>query len=451
MRICSFKCDKLYGYLNLSPSFNNDITFLTGINGSGKTSVIVAINALLTPAFQVLDQWEFKSLALEVEHSDKTHRIEASKDNENLILTVSSVSQPLKVAKPPRNLIDYPGADNQLEKYFEELNAKILNHPVIAQLRSFPTPMILGIDRRSQESPESSLIRRRLIRWRGRAFDIFRSTLSDSLREAVALAEQKYFEFEKKRTKLADKLRENIILSALEYSYSPELGLFELPTIKDSYALSNKLEDAVQTLKDLGIHEASVRKQLESFFSKLKEVMNRIPDGFDFGSTKDKEVIDTVVQWLINKPQFDRIDKILRFVDEYISQVKGIRNPLDQYQQAVNSFLGDSGKQLFFNPAGEVWIKIQKALNQPLSGLSSGESQLVVILTHLSFNPVVRNANVFIVDEPELSLHMKWQEAFVDAIQKTNPKLQIILATHSPSIILDRVDKCVDLSQGVAE
>jgi predicted ATP-binding protein involved in virulence len=51
------------------------------------------------------------------------------------------------------------------------------------------------------------------------------------------------------------------------------------------------------------------------------------------------------------------------------------------------------------------------------------------------------------VDEPELSLHIKWQELFVTAVQEASPKLQLILATHSPSIILDRVDKCVDLSK----
>jgi len=71
----------------------------------------------------------------------------------------------------------------------------------------------------------------------------------------------------------------------------------------------------------------------------------------------------------------------------------------------------------------------------------------VVILTHLAFNPAATSANVFIVDEPELSLHVKWQEAFVPAIRKANPELQVILATHSPSIVLDLTKFCVDLSE----
>ena len=54
--------------------------------------------------------------------------------------------------------------------------------------------------------------------------------------------------------------------------------------------------------------------------------------------------------------------------------------------------------------------------------------------------------DAFMVDEPELSLHVAWQELFVDAVANANPGLQMILATHAPSIILDRIDKCVDLA-----
>ena len=83
---------------------------------------------------------------------------------------------------------------------------------------------------------------------------------------------------------------------------------------------------------------------------------------------------------------------------------------------------------------------------QPVTSLSSGEAQIFVILTHLAFNPSAQEANVFIIDEPELSLHVQWQELFVESVQSANPNVQYIMATHAPSIILDRTDKCIDLS-----
>jgi len=84
---------------------------------------------------------------------------------------------------------------------------------------------------------------------------------------------------------------------------------------------------------------------------------------------------------------------------------------------------------------------------RPISALSSGERQLLVMLAHLSLNSSLAGSGVFIVDEPELSLHIDWQEKFVDAIREANPNVQLILATHSPAIILDRVEACRTLSE----
>lgn len=70
-----------------------------------------------------------------------------------------------------------------------------------------------------------------------------------------------------------------------------------------------------------------------------------------------------------------------------------------------------------------------------------------MIITHLAFNPSAQLANVCIVDEPELSLHVEWQELFVDTLRAANPKVQLILATHSPSIIVDHIARCRDLGK----
>ena len=68
------------------------------------------------------------------------------------------------------------------------------------------------------------------------------------------------------------------------------------------------------------------------------------------------------------------------------------------------------------------------------------------MLAHLSMNRRLLQDGVFIVDEPELSLHMDWQNMFVDAVQTANPKLQLILATHAPAIIGGRDSLCIPVS-----
>jgi predicted ATPase len=67
-----------------------------------------------------------------------------------------------------------------------------------------------------------------------------------------------------------------------------------------------------------------------------------------------------------------------------------------------------------------------------LEKLSSGEKQLLIIL----FTVFLMEEKPFIVlmDEPEISLHIGWQQQLIDVIRQVNPHCQLIIATHSPSI-----------------
>ena len=38
------------------------------------------------------------------------------------------------------------------------------------------------------------------------------------------------------------------------------------------------------------------------------------------------------------------------------------------------------------------------------------------------------------MDEPEISLHIEWQYNLIDYIRMLNPKAQLVISTHSPSI-----------------
>lgn len=109
--------------------------------------------------------------------------------------------------------------------------------------------------------------------------------------------------------------------------------------------------------------------------------------------------------------------------------------------------MNDSGKYINIGDDGRsIVVKILGAkLPQSLSVLSSGEAQIFVMLTNLAFSPSAQKANIFIIDEPELSLHVHWQEMLVDSVPSANSNTQFIMATHSPSIILERTSDCIDV------
>jgi len=81
----------------------------------------------------------------------------------------------------------------------------------------------------------------------------------------------------------------------------------------------------------------------------------------------------------------------------------------------------------------------------PTARLSSGEQHELVLLYESLFT--VKHDSLILIDEPELSLHIAWQERFLKDLQeiiKLTP-MDFLIATHSPDIISDRWDLTVEL------
>jgi len=71
----------------------------------------------------------------------------------------------------------------------------------------------------------------------------------------------------------------------------------------------------------------------------------------------------------------------------------------------------------------------------PVTGLSSGEQHELVLFYNLLFT--VTAGSLVLIDEPEISLHVSWQKAFLDDVVAVGRSSQIhfLIATHSPQII----------------
>lgn len=78
--------------------------------------------------------------------------------------------------------------------------------------------------------------------------------------------------------------------------------------------------------------------------------------------------------------------------------------------------------------------------------LSSGEKQILILLTTV----LTRNGRdwVMIMDEPEISLHFDWQRRLIEDILLLNPQTQLIIATHSPAVVMDGwVDRVSEINE----
>ena len=118
--------------------------------------------------------------------------------------------------------------------------------------------------------------------------------------------------------------------------------------------------------------------------------------------------------------------------------MKQILHKINLYLETLNSFFNDSSKKLLFKEdTAELVYNVVNRNNKvikehiDLHHLSSGEQQILIMFSYLAFYS--QDGRLFIIDEPELSLHIKWQEDFLKALENISPPTtQIILATHSP-------------------
>lgn len=130
----------------------------------------------------------------------------------------------------------------------------------------------------------------------------------------------------------------------------------------------------------------------------------------------------------IGKKAFDAIKK-----NAVNTDVKKIEEPKNRFLDIIDSLFSQTGKKINRNE-NEISFLIGKQKLSPFQ-LSSGEKQmLVILLTTL----VQDNKNsILFMDEPEISLHFDWQKKLIGYITELNPNAQIILATHSPAVIME--------------
>ena len=110
-----------------------------------------------------------------------------------------------------------------------------------------------------------------------------------------------------------------------------------------------------------------------------------------------------------------------------------ISEPKRKFQDMIDSLFAETGKRLIRTQNDIAFSQIGEQLT-PYQ-LSSGEKQMLVILLTVLIED--HKPYVLFMDEPEVSLHIDWQQRLIDLILELNPNVQIILTTHSPAVIMN--------------
>lgn len=118
---------------------------------------------------------------------------------------------------------------------------------------------------------------------------------------------------------------------------------------------------------------------------------------------------------------------------------------IDTFVGTVNEFLYD--KTLSFAVGDGILVRNRLGDLLEPRDLSSGEQQLLLLFCHIT--TAQDSGGIFIIDEPEISLNVKWQRKLVDSLLKLDPagNLQFVLASHSLELLTKHRDSVVSLHE----
>lgn len=121
----------------------------------------------------------------------------------------------------------------------------------------------------------------------------------------------------------------------------------------------------------------------------------------------------------------------------------------ENFINSINFFFKESEKTVEIIDSN-LKINLKNGESIEYKHLSSGERQIIYIFLKV-IKANFTNA-IILMDEPEISLHLSWQESLLSQIRKVNKNSQIIVVTHSPAIVMNGwMDSFIDIKDIIQE
>ncbi|MCC5787048.1 MAG: AAA family ATPase [Phycisphaerales bacterium] len=198
-----------------------------------------------------------------------------------------------------------------------------------------------------------------------------------------------------------------------------------------------------------------VRPTKADVMSKL-EMLTTLEERMELFGLKSGSVAKHIVSLLreiSGEPDQRLLSLLVPFVDalqKRLESLREIQSLIATFLENANSFLRD--KMLRFDPSRGLSIYLYGS-DQELSAsnLSSGERHLV---TMLSYGILSNDApTVFLIDEPELSLSIRWQRDIISALMNCTDAAgtQFIAASHSLPLLTEHRDNVIDVDNSLAD
>ncbi len=398
-----------WGQHSINTDFNENVNIFIGRNGTGKTTFINLLQAVLSVDLELLHSLQFDKIIINLKNGNKSRKVEVEKLADNLqykeiIYKIGAKKHNLPII-PTREL-----------KYIHKRNGRL--HPrfyrEIQEIKLTLSKLInvsyLSVNRDLTDEYKENR--------REEISNIIDARLEELINDLTTYQLQ----LETELSKLSKKFQEDVLRSML-FNEDFDFVKVNEPVKLDIRRIGIGLK---QAYRGLGILDNQTDEAIDRHIEAIKKAANSINESV---KDKDKGVYPNDVTPLTLLRRTRRINELSFELEE---SKKRIFVRLDDFINLLNEFHDTKYFSLQDSKSGGISI-IKDDTSIPISQLSSGEKQLIILLTEALLQK--GQETLFIADEPELSLHIEWQRKVISSIKKLNPNSQVVVATHSPEIV----------------
>lgn len=412
-KIKKVKIQGFWGDKTVTLDFKEQINFLIGLNGSGKTTMINLIAAALKADFATLDKFQYDKIRIDffpLKKTDKSY-IEVEKTEKedspypNIIFKIKE-SKREEIKSFSLNELEEEQLFRHPKEYITHRRRMGRGHMVRdihLALRDFVNLTWLSIHRKNSFN---------------RGDDSYESTIDQKIKELSSDFVKYFGILDKNYSSETEKFQKNIFLSLIKDDSNDDV-------LSISSGLNSETEkEALKQIFSLfGLKEKEFRNKLDKYFENFEEAAKKLENNDNGIKLNDLSALIGV----------RRIHTIVQEWNSLNKKKSEINKPKHTFIEIINSMF--QRKQVFINERNELLVRTQSNKIFHLTRLSSGEKQLLILLGQSLLQE--NHNHIYIADEPELSLHVEWQEKLVHSLKNINPNSQIIFATHSPDIVGD--------------
>jgi predicted ATP-binding protein involved in virulence len=398
----------------------DDVNFLIGRNGSGKTTVINLVAAGLTADFQTLDRIQFETIIIRLKEigGRKKPSIEIKKI-ESKNLPFPSISYLIKDSSKSK------GIEFSLDDYEEQLAFRDYPHRITRNLQRHRSNSVLSLLREHVNVSWLS-VNRSSIQYQ-RDEKNWESLVDKKLEELSNNLVRLFSQLSEKATILLEDFQKTVFLSLLSDKDAGQIGarLRKLDVAEERRSLE-------EIYSQFGLRASQYKNRTEKHFTSLEKGLKKFESSEPLTLDDLAALTGTV--------------RIHAVVEDWIhlqEKRREIFSPKDTFIGILNSLV--VRKSFFVNDRNELCVKTHYDKPFRLFQLSSGEKQLLIVLGEALLQE--ENPWIYIADEPELSLHVTWQESLVRNLKSINPNAQILFATHSPDIVSNYGNHVLDMEK----